>query len=88
MTENVKTNERWYKSENRLFHAKTVTNKSTLWCGLSPYMSYQTPASRHAEVAAGPVYPSYHYTAWVAMRSKRHFWLCLWLPAGMIQNRD
>jgi hypothetical protein len=28
---------------------------------LSPYMTYQTPASRHAEVAAGPVYPSYHY---------------------------
>ena len=61
MTENVKTNERWYKSENRLFHAKTVTNKSALWCGLSPYMSYQTSASRHAEVAAGSVYPSYHY---------------------------
>lgn len=28
---------------------------------LSPYMTYQTPASRHAEVANGPVYPSYHY---------------------------
>lgn len=28
---------------------------------LSPYMTYQTPASRHAEVASGPVYPSYHY---------------------------
>ncbi|HBQ3901994.1 TPA: hypothetical protein L7047_001358 [Klebsiella pneumoniae] len=26
---NEKTNERWYKSENRLFHADTVTNKST-----------------------------------------------------------
>ncbi|MHA1056332.1 DUF6945 domain-containing protein [Enterobacter mori] len=29
MSETVKTNERWYKSENRLFHADTVTNKST-----------------------------------------------------------
>ncbi|MGC5296053.1 hypothetical protein [Klebsiella pneumoniae] len=28
---------------------------------LSPYMTYCTPASRHAEVANGPVYPSYHY---------------------------
>lgn len=28
---------------------------------LSPYMTYQTPASRHAKVANGPVYPSYHY---------------------------
>ncbi|QGY29375.1 major capsid protein [Pantoea cypripedii] len=28
---------------------------------LSPYMTYVTPASRHAEVASGPVYPSYHY---------------------------
>ncbi|VAP92508.1 Uncharacterised protein [Klebsiella pneumoniae] len=28
---------------------------------LSPYMTYQTPASRHAEMASGPVYPSYHY---------------------------
>lgn len=28
---------------------------------LSPYMTYMTPASRHAEVANGPVYPSYHY---------------------------
>lgn len=28
---------------------------------LSPYMTYQTPASRHAQVADGPVYPSYHY---------------------------
>ena len=28
---------------------------------LSPYMTYQTPASRHADVANGPVYPSYHY---------------------------
>lgn len=28
---------------------------------LSPYMTYMTPASRHAEVASGPVYPSYHY---------------------------
>lgn len=26
---NEKTNERWYKSENRLFHADTVINKST-----------------------------------------------------------
>lgn len=28
---------------------------------LSPYMTYQTPASRHAEMASGPVYPAYHY---------------------------
>ena len=28
MTETVKTNERWYKSENRLFHADKVTIKS------------------------------------------------------------
>jgi len=28
---------------------------------LSPYMQFNTPASRHAEVAQGPVYPSYHY---------------------------
>lgn len=24
-------------------------------------MTYQTPASRHAEMASGPVYPAYHY---------------------------
>lgn len=29
MAETVKTNERWYKSENRLFHADKVTIKST-----------------------------------------------------------
>lgn len=29
MTETVKTNERWYKSENRLFHADKVTIRST-----------------------------------------------------------
>lgn len=28
---------------------------------LSPYMQFNTPASRHGEVANGPVYPSYHY---------------------------
>jgi len=28
---------------------------------LSPYMQFNTPASRHAEVTQGPVYPSYHY---------------------------
>lgn len=33
---------------------------------LSPYMTYQTPESRHAEVANGPVYPFYHY----ALRDK------------------
>ncbi|MGY0282797.1 DUF6945 domain-containing protein, partial [Klebsiella michiganensis] len=29
MSQNGNTNERFYKSENRLFHADTVTNKST-----------------------------------------------------------
>ncbi len=38
-----------------------ATLSNTVEGDLSPYMTYQTPASRHTEAANGSVYPSYYY---------------------------